>query len=105
MQNIMHAHGAGRCTPINDEAPAGDVARGFKDHSQDNDSHFRADGIARQAADVIEGEQYAAVYFDRLRAGMSRPGELAGLLSFLTGEMLHGACRVIEKALEGRRNA
>jgi hypothetical protein len=36
---------------------------------------------------------------------MAHPGELAVLLSFLTGEMLHGACRLIEKALEGRGHA
>lgn len=61
--------------------------------------------VSAVAAEVIEGEAYAGAWLDRLHAGMAQPGELAALLAFLTGEMLHGACRAIEKALEGRRNA
>jgi hypothetical protein len=47
----------------------------------------------------IEGEEYARAYLDRLHAGLASPGELAVIVAFLGGEMLHGACRVIEKAL------
>ena len=62
-------------------------------------------GIAEQAAQRIEGEAYSAAYLQRLQAGTALPGELSVIVAFLQGEMLHGACRVIEKALEGRRHA
>lgn len=55
------------------------------------------------AASVIEGEQQARAYLDRLNAGMAQPDDLAALLMYLRGELLHGA-RVIEKALGGRRH-
>lgn len=58
---------------------------------------------AESALLVIEGEDYARVYLERLHAGTAAPGELATILAFLTGEMLHGACRVLEKALGGAR--
>lgn len=57
------------------------------------------------ALEVIVGEAQARAYLDRLHAEMAQPGELAVLLAYLSGEMLHGACRVIEKALEGLRHA
>lgn len=81
MQHVKHAHGAGRCTPTSDEAPAVAAAQGFRDQPRIVGGDFRADRIARQAADAIEGE------------------------ALLRGEMLHGACRLIEKALEGRSHA
>lgn len=46
-----------------------------------------------------EGEAYAEAYLERLHAEVAQPGELAVILAFLCGEMLHGACRVIERAL------
>lgn len=57
------------------------------------------------ALDVIDGEAQARAYLDRLNAEMAHPGELAALLAYLSGEVLHGACRAIEKALEGLRHA
>ena len=39
---------------------------------------------------------------DRLQRGTVSPDELAALMAFLRGEMLAGACRVIEKALGAR---
>lgn len=68
-------------------------------HSESLD--FQGAGIADQAALAIEGEEYARAYLDRVRAGMAQPDDLAALMAFLTDEMLHGACRVIEKALRG----
>lgn len=62
-------------------------------------------GIAEQAAQRIEGEAYSAAYLQRLQAGTALPGELSVIVAFLQGEMLHGACRLIEKALEGKRHA
>jgi len=59
--------------------------------------------VPAQAADVIEGESYASAWLERLHVGTAQPGELAVILSFLTGEMLHGACRVIEKVIGGAR--
>ena len=52
-----------------------------------------------QAALIIEGEDYAREYLARLHGGIVETGELAVIISFLTGEMLHGACRLIERAL------
>ena len=57
------------------------------------------------ALEVIGGEAQARAYLDRLHAEMAQPGELAALLAYLSGEVLHGACRVIEKALEGLNHA
>lgn len=51
-----------------------------------------------------EGEAYAEAYLERLHADVAQPGELAVILAFLCGEMLHGAARVIERAL-GVRHA
>ena len=55
-----------------------------------------------RAALVIEGEAHARAWLDRLQADMAQPGELAALLAYLHGELLHGACKLIEKALRGR---
>lgn len=57
--------------------------------------------LAEHAARVIEGERYARAYLGRLQGGIAQPGELSEFLSGLTGEMLDGACRVIEKCLGG----
>lgn len=93
---------AGRVTPESDEATG---QGGFRGQGQDNGADFHATGIADQAALVIEGGLYAQAFIDRLHAGTAQPGELAVIVEFLRGEMLHGACRVIEKALEGQRHA
>lgn len=106
--NHRKAHRAGLAAPerpISDEPPAVAAAQGFTDLGQGASFDFQSDGIAEQAAQVIEGEVYARAYLDRLNADMSQPGDLATLLSFLTGEMLRGACRVIEKVLRGQHNA
>lgn len=66
---------------------------------------YPASRIADQAALTIEGEAYAAAYLNRVGAGIAQPGDLAVILAFLHGEMLNGACRLIEKALEGRHHA
>jgi len=61
--------------------------------------------LAGSALLVIEGEDYARAWLQRLQrlqAGAAQPDELARILTFLSGQMLHGACRVIEKALGGR---
>ena len=65
------------------------------------DPFHRAD----HAAHVIEGEEYATAYLDRIRAGMAQPGELAVIVAFLHGEMLAGFCRLVQKALEVQRHA
>jgi len=63
---------------------------------------FPCRGLSEQAALTIEGEAYARAYLSRLHAGTATAEELATILAFLGGEMLYGACRVIEKALEAR---
>jgi hypothetical protein len=98
MQSIKHAHGAGRCTPTSETARVASAGRIEVQRTGDS-ADFRADGITRQAADVIEGEQYARAYLDRLQRGTVSPDDLAVLMSFLLGEMLAGACRAIERAL------
>ena len=57
---------------------------------------------AHRAAQVIEGEQQAVALFDRLQSGMAKPDELAVIVAYLHGEMLHGFCRLVQKALEAR---
>ena len=61
-------------------------------------------GHAERALLAIEGESYARAYLDRLNAGTAQPGELSALLTFLGAEMMHGACRALEKALQGARH-
>ena len=103
MMNDLRAEGAGAIAPTTDEGPT--VAAVAPQESKRFDSaDFLAIGIAEQAALTIEGESYALAYLDRLHSG-TQPGELAVILAFLHGEMLAGACRVIEKALEGRHHA
>lgn len=48
---------------------------------------------------VVEGEDYARAYLQRLRDGVAQPDDLWTLLEFLKGEPLKGAARVLEKAL------
>lgn len=106
--NTLHTIGAaapGPVTPTNDEAPAGRTAQGFRDQGAADSPDFSCSCICAQAALTIEGEAYARAYLDRLHADAVQPGELAVLVSFLTGEMLNGACRLIEKALRGGRHA
>ena len=100
----MGASAPGLTSPSKDLAP-GVMAEGFRDQGQDDGADFHAPGIADQAALVIEGGLYAQAFIDRLQAGIAQPGELAVIVAFLRGEMLHGACRVIEKALEGPHHA
>jgi hypothetical protein len=61
--------------------------------------------LSDAAVQAIEGESYARAWLQRMHSGTAEPGELTVILAFLQGEMLHGACRLIEKALEGRRHA
>ncbi len=60
--------------------------------------------LAGQAALTIEDEAYVRAYLDRLQSGTVSPDDLAVLMAFLSGEMLAGTCRLIEKAL-GVRHA
>ena len=90
-------------TPTSDEARLQPGVKGVQGAADSPD--FRCAGMSAQAALTIEGEFYARAYLARLHADAVQPGELAVLLSFLTDEMLHGACRLIEKALRGGRHA
>lgn len=96
--------GARSVTPESNDAAEPGSSGGTNDQGS-GQTDFRCDGIAWQAAMSIEGEDYARAYVERLQAGIARPGELAVLMSFLTGELLYGACRLIEKALEGHHHA
>ena len=57
---------------------------------------------AHRAAQVIEGEQRAVAFFDRIQSGMAQPDELAVIVAFLHGDLLHGFWRLVQKALEAR---
>jgi hypothetical protein len=76
---------------------------GTKGQGSTDKGNCRGAGLAGQAAVAIEGEAYSRAYLDRLNAGTAQPGELALILGFLDGDMLHGACRVLEKALRGEQ--
>ena len=39
---------------------------------------------AHRAAQVIEGEQRAVAFFDRIQSGMAQPDELAVIVAFCT---------------------
>ena len=57
---------------------------------------------AHRAAQVIEDEQHAVIFFDRIQCGIALPDELAVIVAYLHGELLHGFCRLVQKALEVR---
>ena len=57
---------------------------------------------ADRAARVIQGENEAGDFVNRMRAGMVQPDELAVIVAYLHGELLHGFCRLVQKALEAR---
>lgn len=57
---------------------------------------------AQRAAQVIEGEQRAVGFFDRIQGSMAQPDELAVIVAYLHGELLYGFCRLVQKALEAR---
>lgn len=88
---------------LKDEAP-GVTAEGFKEQGREDRPDSYRSRHAEQAALIIEGEAYARAYLDRLQRGTVSPDDLAVLMAYLRGEMLAGACRVIEKALRGGRH-
>lgn len=88
---------------LKDEAP-GVTAEGFKGKGTEDSPNSGRLNHAGQAALTIEGEAYARAYLERLQRGTVSPDDLAVLMAFLQGEMLAGACRVIEKALRGGRH-
>ena len=76
-----------------------------------NDLHTPSDAacpsaasLADHAAQVIHGEQQTAGFLDRIRSGMAQPDELAVILAYLRGELLHGFCHLVQKALERRHD-
>ena len=102
MRATQHVGAAapGPVTPESDEARRQPGFLGVQGTADSPDC--RCTGTAAQAALTIEGEEYARAYLDRLQRGTVSPDELAALMAFLRGEMLAGACRVIEKALGAR---
>lgn len=103
MHTALHALRAGQGTPTIETTQVASPGRIEEQENRQGDRH--ASGIAEQAAQVIEGEQRATVLLDRMNTGMAQPDELPAIVAFLRSEMLHGACRVIEKALGGNRHA
>ena len=103
MRCDLHAHGASATTPARDKGPTV-AAAAPQESKQNNNLDFHSIGLAEQATLTIAGEHCARSYLDRLQAAVAQPGELAAMLCCLRGELLHGACRLIEKALGGRRH-
>lgn len=85
--------------PTTHQAPSGDAHQATKHRKRSGNLDARGTSHIGQALEVIEGEAYARAFLQRLRAGTSAAGELAVILDFLQGDMLRGACRVIEKEL------
>lgn len=86
--------------PAKSEAPAVAAAQGFGDGANDQCSYSPGGLLSGQALQVIEGEQMAAQYLARVRAGQVNPEELSHLVAPLYGLRLRGFCRVVAKALE-----
>lgn len=61
-----------------------------------------AEEATEQAALLMEGEAYVLAWLQRFHAGAAMPGDLAVVVGFLTGEMLKGACRILEQAIGGQ---
>lgn len=57
---------------------------------------------AAPAAQVIAGAMVAGDFLNCMSAGMAQPDELTVIVAYLHGEMLHGFCRLVQKALEAR---
>ena len=57
---------------------------------------------ADRAARVIKGEKVAGDFLNRMCTGMAQADELAVIVAYLQGELLHGYCRLVQKALEAR---
>ena len=54
------------------------------------------------AAQMIEGEHQATPLLVRISSSMAQPAELTVIGAYLHGELLHGFCRLLQKALEAR---
>lgn len=91
----------GRSPPQKDESPRLAGTERFRDQEAADSADCATRSPSEQAASAIEGEAYACAFLDRMHADVAQPGELAALPSFLDGEMLNGACRLIEKRLRG----
>ena len=103
MKRTLYAQAAGATAPTNDEGPA--VAAAAPQESKRSEKlDFQPARPSGQALRSIEGEEKAVRYLAQLHGGIAEPGELAVIIAFLNSEMLHGACRLIERAL-GVRHA
>jgi hypothetical protein len=81
----------------NEEGPT--VAAAVPLHSNQNENPDCHDAVHSEQALHSEGADYARAWLDRLSLGTAQPGELSTIVSFLNGEMLAGACDVIEQAV------
>lgn len=103
MRQAQRARAAGAIPPTRDEGPTVEAVATME-ITRDAGSESQAERNADQAPLWMEGELYGDAWLQRMQAGYAEPGELAVLVTFLTDEMLRGACRAIEKAL-GLRHA
>jgi hypothetical protein len=70
--------------------------------SNKHDAHGAGRCMSGRAPKIIEGEQKAAQYLERLQAQQAHPDELAVIVSMLYGETLRGFCGFLERAIGGR---
>lgn len=55
---------------------------------------------ADAAAQINWGERVAGDFRNRMSAGIPHPDELAVIIVYLHGELLHRFCRLVQKVLE-----
>jgi hypothetical protein len=101
MSSTLNAVAAGAALPTNEEGPT--FAASAPRQNNRNESPDCHDAVHAEQALHSEGADYARAWLDRLNLGTARPGELSTIVSFLDGEMLAGACDVIEQAVGVRR--
>lgn len=54
------------------------------------------------AAGAIEAEAASGDFLKNLSTGMAQPDDLAVIVAYLLGEVVHGFCRLVQTAMEAR---
>ncbi len=98
MSSTRKAVAAGAVLPTNDEGPTFAASAPLQCNRSEK---LNCRVVSRTGQDLrSEGADYARAWLDRLNLGTARPGELSTIVAVLDGgEMLAGACDVIERAV------
>ena len=105
MQSALFAGEAGLAAPDaaqKDESPAVASGQGSMDQQRKERPDSQASDHLQQALQAIDGEACAREYLARVARGVSEPGELSALVSYVIDDAIAGALRTIEAALEAR---